>query len=106
DTGKGATAGGFSYLDKQLGGTGANQSSTAGTTQSKVWRSYPNNFLYSSYFGGSSPRFRGSYGNYWSSTANTNYGSYGLSLVSTSLGPGTSNYDKSNGQAIRCITDV
>jgi uncharacterized protein (TIGR02145 family) len=106
NTGKGATAGGFSYLDTQLGGTGANQTSTAGTTQSKVWRSFPNNFLYSGYFNSASPSNRGSFGYCWSSTANNNYTSYYLYLGSTYLGPDTNNYrSKYSGQNVRCITD-
>ncbi|MBQ1298329.1 hypothetical protein IIY24_00620 [Candidatus Saccharibacteria bacterium] len=104
-TGKGATAGGFSYLDKQLGGNGATQSSTAGTTQSKVWRSFPNNFLYSGNFDSASPSLRGSYGYYWSSTASNNNRSYGLLLGSTDLHPGTNYRNRYLGQSIRCITD-
>ena len=106
DTGNGALAGGFSYLDIQLGGTGASQSSTAGTTQSKVWRSFPNNFLYSGYFYSASPVNRGSYGGYWSSTVDDgNYNSYNLSLSSTSLYPSTNYSGKYYGRSIRCISN-
>ena len=106
NTGKGAAAGGFSYLDIQLGGTGANQTSTTGTTQSKVWRSYPNNFLYSGSFDSSSPNSRSYNGYYWSSTANGYNTSYYLYLYSTYLYPGTVSHNKYYGRSIRCITDV
>ena len=61
NTGNGAVAGGFSYLDKQLGGTGANSSSSTtptGKVMSEAWRSYPNNFLYSGLFFASSAEDR------------------------------------------------
>ncbi|MBQ3353478.1 InlB B-repeat-containing protein [Candidatus Saccharibacteria bacterium] len=103
NTGNGSTAGGFSNLDIALGGTGANQSSTAGTTQSKAWRSYPNNFLYSGYFSTSSASSRGSYGYYWSSTAVNNLSSSRLYLDSSLVYPGTNGNNKYYGLSIRCV---
>ena len=100
-TGKGATVGGFSYLDIQLGGTGASQSSIAGATQSNLWRSFPNNFIYSGYFRTASVLSRGSYGYYWSSTASDAYYSYSMSLYSTTLSLSTD--AKYNGLSIRCV---
>ncbi len=105
DTGNGATAGGFSYLDTRMGGTGASQSSAAGTAQSKKWRSFPNNFVYSSYFNAASASYRGAVGGYWSSTAVTNYPSYDLYLDSTYLRPGTGYSNKCTGYSIRCVSD-
>ena len=99
----GGTSGGFSYLDKQMGGTGANQSSTAGTTQSKKWRVFPNNFLYSGYYSSSSASDRGSCGYYWSSSASNYYGAYRLILYSSDLFPGTNNNNKYFGFTVRCV---
>ncbi len=106
NTGKGATSGGFSYLDTQLGGTGTNATSSTtptGADMSKIYRSYPNNFLYSGYANSSSVNNRGSYGYYWSSTA-SNYGSsYYLNLVSSLVYPGTDYSSKFYGRSIRCL---
>ena len=93
----------FSKLDKQMGGTGANQSSTAGTTQSKVWRSFPNNFLYSGNAHNSNIINRGSYGSYWSSSARNINGAYSLRLYSSSLSPGTDVYYDFSGFTVRCV---
>ena len=106
NTGNGAVAGGFSYLDKQLGGTGANSSSSTtptGKVMSEAWRSYPNNFLYSGLFFASSAEDRGNSGNYWSSTAYSIYYSYRLSLSGSNVNPGTNNYLRYNGYSIRCV---
>lgn len=106
DTDKGATSGGFSNLDIALGGTGAASSSSTtptGDDMSKSWRSYPNNFLYSGAFYGSSASNRGFDGLYWSSTAYHYYGSYYLYLSSSSIDPGASNYRKYSGNSIRCV---
>lgn len=94
---------GFSYLDRKMGGTGANQSSTAGTTQSKVWRSFPNNFLYSGYAGNSDINYRGSDGYYWSSSAYNANLAYRLYLYSSYLLPGTDGYGKYYGLTVRCV---
>ena len=105
-TGNGATSGGFSYLDIQLGGTGATSSSSTtptGADMSKVYRTYPNNFLYSGYFDTSSAYSRGSYGYYWSSTADYNRDSYYLYFGSSIVYPGTNSYNKYSGYSIRCI---
>ncbi|RYC74649.1 InlB B-repeat-containing protein [Candidatus Nanosyncoccus alces] len=60
---KGNTNGGFYYLNQQMGGN-------TSSTDSNNWRSFPNNFVYSGYWYGSSAYNRGYYGYYWSSTAN------------------------------------
>ena len=75
---------------------------TAGDTATKAFRKYPNNFLYSGRFAGSSAYDRGSYGYYWSSTAYSGYGDCGLRLNSSDVYPGTKFYDESVGSAIRC----
>ena len=108
-TGKGATVGGFSYLDIQMGGTGAASSSSTeptGATMSMRWRQFPNNFVYSGNFSTASTSIRGSNGFYRSSTAGDDYyGSYCLGLNSSSVNPGTNNYSKTNGHSVRCIAD-
>ena len=93
----------FSKLDYQMGGTGNSQSSTAGTTQSKIWRSFPNNFLYSGYVNDSYIIGCGSYGRYWSSSASSAYGVYRLRLDSSDLVPGTISVDKFYGFTVRCV---
>ena len=100
-SGNGAISGGFSYLDIQLSGTGANQSTTVASNR---WRVYPNNFLYSGYFGTSSADNRGSSGLYWSSTAKSYDYSYDLVLDSASISPGSSIGLKYGGLSIRCLT--
>ena len=98
-TGNGATSGGFSYLDTQLGGTGASQSTSEASNR---WRKFPNNFLYAGEFYGLSST-RGGAGYYLSSTA-FQYDSYlGLSLVSSYVRPGNDNHSKSNGSSARCV---
>ena len=98
----------FGKLSVELGGpaggaTADSSSTPTGTEMSKIFRSYPNNFLYSGYFNTSSADYRGSYGNYWSSTALNNYNSYRLYLNSTNVYPGTRNYSKNYGLSIRCV---
>ena len=105
-TGKGATSGGFSYLDTQLGGTGTSSLSSTtptGGTMSKAWRSFPNNFLYSGSAATTSVSNRGSNGYYWSSTANGYNSSYYLRLNSSNVHPGTNNYSKYYGLSVRCL---
>ena len=80
--------------------TNANSGSTSVSTG---LRAYPTNFLYSGDFGTSSAYGRGSYGGYWSSAAINAYYSYYLYLYSTSVYPGTYNYNKYYGVAARCV---
>lgn len=74
-----------------------------GDTATKAFRKYPNNFIYSGYILGSSAS-RGSNGNYWSSTANSNYRAHYLTVSETNVVPGT-NYgiNKYYGYSIRCL---
>ena len=90
---------GFGKLDVDMGGTGASQSTREASNR---WRKYPNNFLYSGNFNTSSARLRGSYGFYWSSTADDIYLSYYLYLLSSRVYPGTYYSYKYSGQSIRC----
>ena len=73
------------------------------TSVSTGLRAFPNNFVYSGGYYGSSAGARGSYGYYWSSTANNNNYAYHLYFNSSVVNPGTSNYNKYGGQAVRCL---
>ncbi len=92
----------FGVLSQSYGGSGSSQSSTAGTTMSKRFRTFPNNFLYSGGFSGSSAYDRGSYGYYWSRSANSYGNSYYLYLYSTYLNP-SYNLNKLSGFSVRCL---
>ena len=74
-----------------------------GINASNKLRSYPNNFLYSGSVGSGSVYLRGSYGYYWSSTANSYDYAYFLYLRSSNVYPGTEGTYKYNGRSIRCL---
>ena len=106
DTGKGATTGGFSYLDAQMGGTGAPSTTSTdptGATMSIRWRSFPNNFVYSGYFNNSSAGGRSNYGDYWSSSATSNNYAYTFYFLSTIVYPGPSDSNKYAARTVRCL---
>ena len=95
--------GSFSHLDTNMGGTGSYQ----GTTEaSNRWRSFPNNFVYSGNWHGSSAGKRGSFGYYWSSTASNNSYAYSLYFYSGDVDPGTYGGGKGNGFSVRCVAPV
>ena len=74
----------------------------SGATGSNNWRSFPNNFVYSGGWYGSSANNRGNFGYYWSSTARNTYNAYYLYFVSSNVSP-TGNSDKSRGFSVRCV---
>ncbi len=91
---KGNTKGGFYYLNQQMGkGTSS--------TDSNNWRSFPNNFVYSGYWSGSSAYGRGG-GYYWSSTASGKSNAYSLYLGSGNVSP-VNNNAKNGGYSVRCL---
>ena len=95
----GGTGGQFSALDSAMGGTGGYQ----GTPEaSNRWRTYPNNFLYSSYWSGSVVNARGGYGYYWSRTASNSGNAYNLGFGSEYVNPVTGNI-KYFGLTVRCL---
>ena len=100
-TGNGAISGGFSYLDIQLGGTGAIQSTAEAPNR---WRTYPNNFVYSGFFNASFANERGGSARYLSSTAYNYNTSYYLDLHKSYIYPGTTQIRRSIGLSIRCLT--
>ncbi len=93
---------GFSYLDRKLGGTGAQR---FGTDIALQWRSFPNNFLYSGSFQSSSALNRGHSGDYWSSTS-AGYYAYDLRFSPNGLYPASSNYYKPLGYSVRCVLEL
>jgi uncharacterized protein (TIGR02145 family) len=93
----GNTAGGFYYLGVQIGAT---ESSAASSVK---WRTFPNNFIYSGFWNGSSANVRGSTGYYWSSSASNSYSAYNLYFYSSGVYPGTDYNDKYVGFAVRCV---
>ncbi len=91
----GNTSGGFYYLNQQMGGNTSD-------TGSNNWRSFPNNFVYSGNWDGSSAYNRGYNGYYWSSTAGGTSNAYILRLYSGVVNP--TGYDnKYNGYSVRCV---
>ena len=91
--------GSFSNLDSNMGGTGS------GHDGSNNWRSFPNNFVYSGYWYGSSAYGRGSSGYYWSSTASSTNNAYYLGLSSDIVGF-TNNNNKYMGYPVRCLSSA
>ncbi len=77
-----------------------------GSDVSKALRAYPNNLVYSGYYGygGSSVSNRGTYGYYWSSTVHRD-SAYHESLSSTTVAPGTNSTDRYYGSTVRCLAD-
>ena len=105
NTGRGASPGGFSYLDIQLGGTGSSQSTTESV---KRWENFPNNFLTSGYCVSSGIWSRGWDGNYLTSTVSGIDDVYMLALWYSNPGgvdPGTEISGKGFGLNIRCVAD-
>jgi len=96
NTGNGNTAGGFYYLGSQLGATASSAAS------SKIWRSYPNNFIYSGSFSTSSASNRGILGQYWSSISSSSGIIATFRVGEGILSPGTGGDYKYTGLSIRC----
>ncbi len=107
-TGKDAT-GEFGILDIALGGTGVeSDSSTTPTasTMSLVYRSYPNNFIYSGSINYKSIFNRNSHGYYMSASEYDYQSSQAMVFGSNLVRPGTSFNNKYIGRTIRCISSV
>lgn len=97
----------FGALSVALGGPEDGADATSGSTptgneMSKAFRSYPNNFLYSGIVY-SDGYYRGSYGNYWSSTAYNDPNTDVLYLNDNNVNPGTNLGGKVGGRPIRCV---
>ena len=74
-----------------------------GTDASNKMRAYPNNFVYSGNVLGGSVNNRGSYGDFWSSTARSSNYAYNLYLNSSNVYPGTNSSSKYYGGTVRCV---
>ena len=104
--------GGFSYLDRKMGGTGQNQADDAGIAQSKKWRSFPNNIVYAGNWTTAVSINRSLRGYYFSSSASVNnsssgrYSNYGFYLYDGELRPGTnSGYNRGGAASVRCVVE-
>lgn len=98
----------FSKLDKQMGGTGvaANpDTNPTGPERSKVWRSFPNNFLYAGDAFNNNVVNRGLYGFYLTSSVYNENKSYYTSVSARGLAPGVGYSDKNGGYTIRCVAE-
>ncbi len=97
----GNTVGGFYYLASRIGATASSAAS------SMIWRKFPNNFVYSGLWYGSSASYRGSNGLYWSSSTgginNAFDNAYYLYFYSAGVNPGTYGNNKYNGFSVRCV---
>ncbi len=91
------TNNGYSYYQGTVDGV------DLGATASSSLRNYPNNFIYSGYWYGSSATNRGSYGYYWSSSAYYSSSAYRLIFSSSNVYPGTSGSSKRYGFSVRCV---
>ena len=68
-------------------------------------RAFPNNFVYSGYFVGSTAYSRGSRGNYLSSSASSNGGAYAFYFYSSYVYPGPYSSVKNGATTVRCLLD-
>ena len=107
----GAKPGGFSYLDVQMGGPGKYQDvNSGGTTQSRRWRQFPNNYILAGYIYDESASSRNSIGCYWTTTSrgDNRSSAYSLRILDAYMYPGThsgqSNTYKNQGFSVRCLT--
>ncbi|MBR2837081.1 hypothetical protein IKE79_01850, partial [Candidatus Saccharibacteria bacterium] len=91
------------YYGTNTASTNTNSKFT-GKTGTAVFRSWPNNFLFSGYQGGASSNNRGNTGYYISSTNINNQIFSFLRLDGESLSPGTRDAFKYYGMPVRCIT--
>ncbi len=74
-----------------------------GINASKIFRAYPNNFVYSGGWTGVQTSNRSSYGLYWSSSANADYHAYSFFFNSSSVYPGAILSSKCYGLSVRCV---
>ncbi|MBQ6414214.1 InlB B-repeat-containing protein [Candidatus Saccharibacteria bacterium] len=81
----------FAILSQSYGGTGGEQNATSsdGAIMSRRFRTFPNNFLYSGGFSGSSVGDHGTTGFYWSRSAYSRDNAYYLRLSSSYFSPST-----------------
>jgi len=105
-TNQGGKAGGWAYLDRQMGGQGDTDSvnSAIGASNSYLWRAFPNNItlsghLFTDFYG------RGSSAYYWSTSAKNNTMAYIMYITSARIDPGVNDASKYLGFSVRCVTE-
>ncbi|MBQ3320602.1 hypothetical protein IJG71_00495, partial [Candidatus Saccharibacteria bacterium] len=107
NSGNGVTSKGFSYLDSSMGGTGVTSYSSStvptGQVRSRVWRSFPNNFVSSGDLSTASLNSRDQEVEYWSSTAGNIITSSAIRFYDTSTFYVDFLPSKSIGIPIRCV---
>ena len=94
--------GSYSYLNRIMGGTGTGGTNpVTGESLSVLWRSFPNNTIFTGEYLGGGSNYRGSEGVYKTSSIG-----YAFSIIVSNVYPATSSGASSYyGGAIRCITD-
>jgi uncharacterized protein (TIGR02145 family) len=75
-----------------------------GYNASRMFRAYPNNFVYSGSGGGPLAN-RGSHGNYYSSTSYVSSTAYHMAVVYNLLYPGSNGNNKGYGYTVRCMAN-
>ena len=96
----------FALLDIALGGTGESPEDdiTTEMEMSMMYRSYPNNIVYSGFvYYSSSIHGRDENGEYLSASGNSWGLNYGLTVLSALYLPGTHSQWKYGGWSVRCI---
>ncbi|MBR2836750.1 hypothetical protein IKE79_00135, partial [Candidatus Saccharibacteria bacterium] len=93
---------GYSYYGTNTTSTNTNNKFN-GKIGMAVFRSWPNNFLFSGRQNGAATYHRGAYGLYWSSTALSTQSAYDLSLGTSNVYPGTASDYKYYGYSVRCL---
>ena len=96
----GTSSGDFYTLNTTL-----NNNATDSTASNK-FRSFPNNFILSGLADGASIINRTFVGYYWSSSAYDGVGAYYMLLGKSNISPGTTNFSKRGGYAVRCIHPI
>ena len=98
-TGDGNTLGGLYYLNTLM-------SDLNNAQGSKLWRTYPNNFVYSGFWNRNGASSRSSGGRYWSSTGIGSNNAYYLRLRIDSVYPGRDSDYRFSGYSVRCVADT
>ena len=96
----GNTKGGFYYLANRMDATPENR------TSSNRFRSFPNNFVYSDRWFGSSASELGKYGYYWAASAVYTHSADVLRLRIDNSSAGSYAINKYLGASVRCVVDI
>ena len=92
------TAGSYYDLANQLGATTSNE------TSSRIWRSFPNNFILAGYYNGTNISSSGSAGVYWTTTGPANSSNADLfRMYYNGVNAGSASWSKYYGQSVRCL---